>query len=54
MNMRDKVIQLIFQNNKSHEVLEVDNLKDSNRGNKEFGLSGINTTLESVNSVTKT
>ena len=54
INMGDKVDQLIFEKIKTPVLKEVDNLGDTDRGNKGFGSTRVKTTSESesIQSVT--
>ena len=53
INMGDKLAQLVFERIETPAVLEFNSLNDTDRGNKGFGSTGVKTTSESVNSVTK-
>ena len=54
INMGDKIAQPVFERIKTLEILAVNSLEATHWGNKIFDLIGVKTTLESINSITKT
>ena len=49
----DKIAQFMFKSIKTPAVLELDRLENTDRGNKGFGSTGVKTSSDSVNAVTK-